>query len=147
MRLAAVVLVAATLLSTANLVFATHDHADSAGNRASNAINCNAYSNERSKYMNNMCSDGMGGKELPPQGKGPEDCKHGTLTCKNWKYVTDYAGCASFIEQYDDGVTGGKKYCQKECCRRGEYFPGSAPAPPTTDCIICDNKPSPYMAK
>ena len=68
MRLAAVVLVGATLLSTANLVVAKHD--DVAGNRASIAINCFAYSNEPSDYMNKTCSDGKGGKELPPQGKG-----------------------------------------------------------------------------
>ena len=141
---AAVFLVAAMFLSTANVVVATHDDVTIVDtNRAAN--NCDDYSNDRSDYMKNTCSDGSGGKELPPPGQGPEGCPHGTLRCQSWDYVTKYAGCASFIQQYDDKITGGKKYCQKECCKKGEFFPGPAPSPLPPDCKRCSNTPTPYM--
>ena len=126
-----VLFVAALFLSAADIVAADD--------------NCDDYSNDRSDYMKNTCSNGGGGKELPPPGQGPEGCDHGTLRCQSWDYVTKYAGCASFIQQYEDGITGGKKYCQKQCCKKGEFFPSPAPSPPTPDCEPCSNNPSPYM--
>ena len=139
---ATVVLVAAIFLSTTHIVTADHDDV-TVVNRAT--MGCDDYSNDRSDYMKSTCSNGDGGKELPPPGQGPEGCDHGTLRCQSWDYVTKFAGCASFIQQYEDGITGGKKYCQKECCKRNEYFPGPAPSPPPPNCKICTNKPSPYM--
>ena len=140
---ATAVLVATLFLSAANIATAYHDDVDaSTVNRA--VMSCDDYSNDRSDYMKNTCSDGAGGKELPPPGQGAGGCDHGTLRCQSWDYVTKYAGCASFIQQFEDGITGGKKYCQKECCKRGEFFPSPAPSPPHT-CTPCTNKPSPYM--
>ena len=137
------VLVATLFLSATDIATAYHDDVDaSTVNRA--VMSCDDYSNDRSDYMKNTCSDGAGGKELPPPGQGAGGCDHGTLRCQSWDCVTKYAGCASFIQQFEDGITGGKKYCQKECCKRGEFFPGPAPSPPQK-CTPCTNKPSPYM--
>ena len=66
-----VLFVAALFLSAATCNVIAADH------------NCDDYSNDRSDYMKNTCSNGGGGKELPPPGQGPEGCDRGTLRCQS----------------------------------------------------------------